>query len=200
MWRPRLRCTPRPVEMSCGLRTARSAVSPPPRAQRVVGRGERCSEVGGGGCFSSFSLAEERAERPPPPTPPRRSRREGRRSTGRGARQRAPPASAEIRPASCRRRSGQSAAPSDRRGLLPAAPADARAATSRGPRTIDGSGRAAACPASVGERVRMRGGTAQEVSRCTGSSRGSGQTITSPRLRKGGPTPHGAKRRVRGPP
>ena len=47
----------------------------------------------------------------------------------------APPASAEIRPASCRRRSARSAARSGRRGPLPAAPADARAATSRAPRT-----------------------------------------------------------------
>ena len=58
----------------------------------------------------------------------------------------APPASAEIRPASCRRRSAQSAARSGRRGLLPAAPVDARAATSRARRTSAGSGRAAAQP------------------------------------------------------
>jgi hypothetical protein len=42
-----------------------------------------------------------------------------------------PLASAGIRPASCRRRSAQSRAPSDRRGLLPAVPIDARGATSR---------------------------------------------------------------------
>ena len=57
-----------------------------------------------------------------------------------------PPASAEIRPASCRRRSAQSAAPNGRRGPLPAALFDARAATSRARRTSDGSGPAAAQP------------------------------------------------------
>jgi hypothetical protein len=46
-----------------------------------------------------------------------------------------PPASAGIRPVSCRPRSGQSAAPSDRRGPFPAVPADARGATIRGLRT-----------------------------------------------------------------
>ena len=52
-----------------------------------------------------------------------------------GENSKAPPTSAEIPPASCRRRSARSAAPSGRRGPLPAAPADARAATSRAPRT-----------------------------------------------------------------
>ena len=45
------------------------------------------------------------------------------------------PASAEIPPASCRRRSARSAAPSARRAPSPAARADARAAPSRASRT-----------------------------------------------------------------
>ena len=69
--------------------------------------------------------------------------------------QTAPPASAEIPPASCRRRSARSAAPSGRRGPLPAAPADARAATSRAPRTIAGSGPAAARPVRPEMRARI---------------------------------------------
>ena len=47
----------------------------------------------------------------------------------------APPGSAEIRRASCRRRSARSAAPNGRRALWPKVPADARAASSRGWRT-----------------------------------------------------------------
>ncbi len=56
-------------------------------------------------------------------------------SPARGQGYSAPPASAKIRPASCRRRSARSAAPSGRRGPLPAAPAGVRAATIRGLRT-----------------------------------------------------------------
>ena len=63
-----------------------------------------------------------------------------------GTAETAPPASAESRPASCRHRSAQSAAPSGRRGPLPAAPADARAATSRARRTSVESGPAATQP------------------------------------------------------
>ena len=74
---------------------------------------------------------------------------------GRASETKAPPASAEIPPASCRRRSAQSAAPSGRRGPSPAVPIDAHAATSRATRTIEGSGRAAARPARPMGRVRF---------------------------------------------
>ena len=83
---------------------------------------------------------------PPPPTsPPLRE----------AAEKTVPPASAKIPPASCRRRSARSAAPSDRPALSPAVPTDVHAATSRATRTIEGSGRAAARPARPIGRVRI---------------------------------------------
>jgi hypothetical protein len=91
---------------------------------------------------------------PPPPTPPHRVAGGGKKNAPEMRRQieparrsrSIPPASAKIRPASCRRRSAQSTARSGRRGPLPAIQVDARAATSRGSRTSGGNGPAAARP------------------------------------------------------
>jgi len=57
-----------------------------------------------------------------------------------------PPASARTPPASCRRRWARSTARNGRRGPLPTAQADARAATSRARRTSGGNGPAAGRP------------------------------------------------------
>ena len=124
----------------------------PPRAKRVVGRGR------GWGVLQQAQRQhghESPRRHPPPPTPPHRFAGEGRRAR-RGSERRAdrdprrsrsiPPASAEIPPASCRRRWARSTARSGRRGPWPATQADARAATSRAPRTSGGNGPAAVRP------------------------------------------------------
>ncbi len=77
----------------------------------------------------------------------------------------APPRSGESRPASCRRRSAQSITPSGSRAPWPAAPVDARAATSPEPRTSGETGPAAARPSRPEVSVRVRAGTPQEVRR-----------------------------------
>jgi hypothetical protein len=130
----------------------------PPRAQRVVGRGR------GWGVFRQIRCRlrkENMRSHPPPPTPPRRCAEGGGKSALGMWKQKAPPGSTEIPPASCRRRSARSARSNGRRAPFRAAPADARAATSRGQRTISGNARATTRPARPG----MRGKYAARLNR-----------------------------------
>ena len=190
MCSPRERCTPRPVETTAARREVRSVpaclstvsgasrvLSPPPaRRKRVAGRGW------GWGVLSAVSIPAWETAEPPPtpdPSPPLRGGRgeEGAaddadapigdvgQSEPAPRSRSAPPASAKIRPASCRRRSAQSAARSGRHGLLPADRADARAATSRARRTSGGNGPAAVRPVRSEMLIWMRGGTASELCR-----------------------------------
>ena len=77
----------------------------------------------------------------------------------------APPGSAETRPASCRRRSARSAAPSGHRGRATAVQAGARAASSRAARTSARTFRAAAARR---RRVRERSRAGPSVGRWQG--------------------------------
>jgi hypothetical protein len=95
VWRPRLVCTPRPVEMilgrdgaASGNLSAASAVFSPSPARREPRGGEG---LGVGGASASSLPTWERAERGPPPPPPPPPPRRGGGGGGGGA---APPRSA----------------------------------------------------------------------------------------------------------
>src|ERR1700730_9396964 len=132
--------------MRLGGGAANDVPSPPPT------RAARGRAVGGGVPPRALRLASRRRIHPPPPPPPHRCAEGGEQTAPEEKPHSIPPASAKIQPRSCRRRWARSGARNDRRGPLPTAPIDARAATIRGRRTTGESGPAAVRPAQSERR------------------------------------------------